>query len=69
MWETIILHDFIQEERKQQFHNQVKAENSNQMIIIREEELQTPQATDSGPQIQGQGHKMVTSEAEANKDH
>lgn len=37
MWETVILHDFIQEEKKQQFNNQVKGKNGNKMIIIRGE--------------------------------
>lgn len=63
MWESVILHDFPQEERRQQFHNQLKAANSNQMTIIRGGNCKLRR-----PQIQGQGHKTVTSEAEANED-
>lgn len=62
MWETVILHDFIQEERKQQFNNQVKGKNGNKMIIIRAKG--TPNSK------QKQGHQMVTSsQAEAPQYH
>lgn len=75
MWETVILHDFIQEEKKQQFNNQVKGKNGNKMIIIRAEGTNCKLYTGYTSRIRGagdrgvQGHKMVTSEIEASKYH
>lgn len=45
MWETIIVHDFTQEEKRPQFNNQVKGKDGNKMIIIRAE------GTNCKPQI------------------
>lgn len=69
MWETVILQNFIQEEKKQQFNNQVKGKNGNKMIIIRAEGTNCKLYTGYTSRIRGQGHKMVTSEIEANKYH
>ena len=69
MWETVILHDFIQEEKKQQFNNQVKGKNGNKMIIIRAERTNCNLQTDYRSRVWGQSHNMVTSESEASKYH
>lgn len=65
----LILHDFIQEEKQQQFNNQVKGQKGNKRIIVRGEGTNSKFQTGYRHRIREQGHKMVTSETEASKYH
>lgn len=56
MWETVIVHDFIQEEQKLQFNSQVK------VVISRAEGTDCKPETGDGSGVRGQGYKMMTSE-------
>lgn len=63
MWETVIVHDFIQEEQKLQFNSQVK------VVISRAEGTVCKPQTGYGSRVRGQDHKMMTSESKASKYH
>lgn len=56
MWETVILHDFIQEEKKQQFNNQIKGKNGNKMITIKQRELTATSKQATDPEL---GDKVI----------